>query len=137
MEKLPKDVARYLKMLKPHDRDLSYFTKRFRDMDFENVCKEVTYIRSLERHSMIVASTEKVTKTVETDDPTFIAPNGREYPVIESTKSIDYPTGFMLTADGQAYHSEMVKEAIEHGAASVLTAILGGFFAWLFVFWLG
>ena len=137
MEKLPNDVAKYLKFLKPHSPDLDYFTKRFSGMDFDSVLTEVLLIRSLDRHGMIEVSDHEIVKSVDIENPIYITDDGSERTALTGSSSVSYPSGFILTADGKAYHSEMVKQSLKTAAGIVIAAIFGGFFAWLFVFLLG
>ena len=131
MDRLPKAQAKVLREIAPHSGESFYFKKRYAGMSFEDARNDFLAIKSLERHGMI--SCVDLTFPIEIEQPDQV---GEEYvdgrTILKAVTGFDCPVEFYLTADGRDYDKERRTDRIAAVAGVVVTAVLSGFFAWVF-----
>ena len=131
MEHLNSELSGYLKLIAPHSRDLDFFDAHFQELGFEQAYKESVLIRGLIEHHMIEPS-DTYRKKERTYGGEATLADGSCVTTPKRTDSVSYPTGFVLTSDGESYFREIRIEAAVKACAAILTAALGGLLAVLF-----
>jgi hypothetical protein len=131
MEKLSKELARYLYEISPHSGEPGYLPGRFEGLGFDKATHQAWMIDALKMKQMIaVSDNDKI--VIRNFDPVTYPKPGMTVLKAGRTETFLIPWLFDLTNDGRNYRKEARREAVYRVMGILLTAILSGFFAWVF-----
>ncbi|MDR1014764.1 MAG: hypothetical protein LBL86_07280 [Coriobacteriales bacterium] len=134
MEKLTRELRDFLYEISPHSGERHYLRIRFGGLPCEDVFQQTQMVVELRRKGMLHISEPL-------DSVEFVAVPPEQPPAggivvgyaDGGTRTVSFPPGFTLTSDGRSYRKEARKQAALWVLGIVLTAVLSGFFAWVFV----
>jgi hypothetical protein len=131
MEKLSKELRKYLYEISPYAGKIGYLPARYRGVAYDEAARHFNMINALSDKDMIYIS-EQVTELKYKTDllksvvmPAAVVVDDRD----TFTVKFPFPAVFWLTSDGENYRKEARKETALWLLGALITAIFAGFFA--------
>jgi hypothetical protein len=133
MEKLSRELKKFLYEVTPHDDESGYFRTKFEALPAAVVEHEAGMIFELVEKKMINIATPL--DSIEFEIRPFQSSPRQGVTIVHAdglSKTISFPPTFVLTSDGRNYRKEARKETALWFFGILLTAILSGLFAVVF-----